>query len=79
MIHSVERQPPRRWKHPSFSAKSRDPSYLRGTSCIARRAFKLMILIFRLSEIEGEWHELETKLERAKKRRRTEGGSSQQA
>jgi CTD kinase subunit alpha len=38
-----------------------------------------MILIFRLSEIEGEWHELETKLERAKKRRRTEGGSSQQA
>ncbi|KAH9965955.1 kinase-like domain-containing protein [Russula dissimulans] len=30
-----------------------------------------------LSSLEGEWHELETKRERAKKRRRVEGGAAQ--
>jgi serine/threonine protein kinase len=30
----------------------------------------------RLSELQGEWHELETKRERAKKRRKTEGGGA---
>jgi CTD kinase subunit alpha len=30
-----------------------------------------------LSSLEGEWHELETKRERAKKRRKIEGGTAQ--
>ena len=30
-----------------------------------------------LSSLEGEWHELETKRERAKKRRKIEGGAVQ--
>jgi CTD kinase subunit alpha len=30
-----------------------------------------------LSTLEGEWHELETKRERAKKRRKVEGGAAQ--
>jgi CTD kinase subunit alpha len=30
-----------------------------------------------LSSLEGEWHELETKRERAKKRRKVEGGGAQ--
>jgi len=30
-----------------------------------------------LSSLEGEWHELETKRERAKKRRKVEGGAAQ--
>jgi CTD kinase subunit alpha len=30
-----------------------------------------------LSSLEGEWHELETKRERAKKRRRIEGSAAQ--
>jgi hypothetical protein len=38
----------------------------------------VIISLIRLSEIEGEWHELETKLERAKKRRRTEPSASSQ-
>jgi CTD kinase subunit alpha len=31
----------------------------------------------RLANLEGEWHELETKKERAKKRRRTEEAKTQ--
>lgn len=32
----------------------------------------ILMSLGRLSTLEGEWHELETKRERAKKRRRTE-------
>lgn len=34
-----------------------------------------MVIMDRLSTLEGEWHELETKRERAKKRKRPEGTS----
>jgi CTD kinase subunit alpha len=32
-----------------------------------------------ISQLEGEWHELETKRERAKKRRKTDGAPGSQA
>jgi CTD kinase subunit alpha len=63
----------RRWRRRTLVRKTRR------RCCRLRRSFLIRIadvfthLCVRLAKLEGEWHELETKRERAKKKRRTEG------
>ena len=57
-----------------FKQEQPPPELPTGYACLINISVIILLTLFfhSLATLEGEWHELETKRERAKKRRRTE-------